>query len=197
MTLSVRRLLLTLVAIVPMAACASTAAAQADASDVSGACRSGALSQPFAPWGDNATYELAPAGDFESGGWSLTGSAQIVSGSEPFAATGTLGASALSVPAGSSATSPLTCLDASYPSMRMFVGGSGVALVSVVYRGTPIPVGAIHGGDSWSPSAVLNTGGALFGLLSGGDAQVSLRITGLTGNPVVDDVFIDPWQRCC
>jgi hypothetical protein len=32
-------------------------------------------------------------------------------------------------------------------------------------------------------------------LLSGGTAQVSVRITALLGNPKVDDVFIDPWNR--
>jgi hypothetical protein len=35
----------------------------------------------------------------------------------------------------------------------------------------------------------------LAGLLSGGTAQVSLELTGLTGSPQVDDVFIDPWTR--
>ena len=140
MPCTVRRLLLALVSIAPIAAFGSTAAAQADVVDT-GACNSAALSQPFAPWGDNASYQLAPGGDFECGDWSLNGNAQIVSGSEPFAATGTLGSSSLSVPAGSSATSPQTCLNASYPSMRMFVSGSGVALISVVYNGAADPGG--------------------------------------------------------
>jgi hypothetical protein len=32
-------------------------------------------------------------------------------------------------------------------------------------------------------------------LLSGGVAQVSIRVTSLLGDPRVDDVFIDPWNR--
>jgi hypothetical protein len=32
-------------------------------------------------------------------------------------------------------------------------------------------------------------------LTSGGVADVSVRITALTGTPRVDDVFIDPWNR--
>ena len=65
-------------------------AAQADVIDLS-ACNLAPLSQPFAPWLDPSSYELAPGGDFESDGWSLSGGAQRVPGSEPFAATGTLG----------------------------------------------------------------------------------------------------------
>ena len=195
---SARRLLLTLASLIPLTAAGGVATAQADVAGAAAAttgCTPGALSQPFAPWGDSSAYELAPGGDFESNSWTLTGSAQTVSGSERFAATGSLGASALSVPAGSSATSPLTCIDATYPTLRMFVRGTGVAIVSVVYHNTAIPVGVIHPGDSWAPSHIIHTGGAIFGRLNGGAANVSLRLTGLVGNPVVDDVFIDPWQR--
>jgi hypothetical protein len=30
-------------------------------------------------------------------------------------------------------------------------------------------------------------------VLSGGTARVSVRFTGLSGSPRIDDVFIDPW----
>jgi hypothetical protein len=36
---------------------------------------------------------------------------------------------------------------------------------------------------------------AVAGMLSGGTAQVSLRLTAVSGNPQVDDVFVDPWFR--
>jgi hypothetical protein len=102
-----------------------------------GACNSSALSQPFEQWGDFSSYELAPGGDFESSGlvsspWTLNGGAELVSGSEPFAATGELGASSLSLPAGASAQSPPTCMNAAYPSVRFFIAGSGTVLVEVV-----------------------------------------------------------------
>ena len=35
----------------------------------------------------------------------------------------------------------------------------------------------------------------LLGVLSGGTGQVSLQLTALTGDPQIDDVFIDPWNR--
>jgi hypothetical protein len=160
-------------------------------------CNSNALSQPFAPWGDNASYELAPGGDFESGSaaWSMTGGAQIVPGSEPFAATGTLGSSSLSLPALSTATSPSTCVDAAYPTVRFFIGGTGTVAVSMVYDGLAIPAGVAIAGGSWSPSPIGITTSPLWGLLAGGTAQVKLQFTALLGSPTVDDVFVDPWQR--
>jgi hypothetical protein len=174
----------------------SISAAQASLLNL-GACNSNTLSQPFSPWGDTSSYELAPGGDFEVGSaaWHLTGGAQLASGSEPFAATGTLGASSLSLPAGSSAVSPTTCIDAAYPTVRFFVGGTGTLAVSVVYHGLAIPTGlAITAGD-WTPGPVMTTLSPVFGLLSGGTAQVSIQLTALTGSPQVDDVFVDPWMR--
>ena len=95
-------------------------------------CNVSALSQPFVPWLDLADYELAPGGDFESSTWTFTGGAKLVAGSEPYAATGTLGSSSLSMPAGSSAQSPLACVDAAYPSIRFFIAGKGSVAVNVV-----------------------------------------------------------------
>jgi hypothetical protein len=169
------------------------AAAQASLINLS-ACNTSALSQPFAPWGDNSSYELAPAGDFESSGWNLSHGASIVPGSEPYAATGTLGQSSLSLPAGSWATSPSTCVDAAYPTVRMFVGGTGTVAVSVVWNGIPIPAGVAVAGGTWTPTLPMVTQSAVLGALGGGTAQVSIEVTALTGSPQVDDVFVDPWR---
>jgi len=164
------------------------------------ACNTDAVSQPFAPWGDPSSYELAPGGDFESSDftsspWTLSGGAQVVPGSEPFAATGTLGGSSLSLPAGASAESPSTCVDAAYPSVRFFVAGSGTLAVSVVYGSLVIPAGVVVAAGDWAPTPVMITGSLVGGLLSGGTAQVSLKLTGLTGSPQADDVLVDPWFR--
>jgi hypothetical protein len=177
----------------------SVSAAQAHLIDL-GTCNSNALSQPFAPWADPASYELAPGGDFESADrgsspWTLTGGAQLVSGSEPYAATGTLGASSLSLPAGASAQSPTTCVNTAYPTVRFFVGGTGTVAVSVVWKGLTIPTGLVVAAGDWMPTPVLITSAPVLGLLSGGTAEISLELTGLTGSPQVDDVFIDPWNR--
>jgi hypothetical protein len=158
-------------------------------------CNLSALSEPFAPWWDFADYELAPGGDFESSTWTLTGGARLVAGSEPYAATGSLGSSSLSLPAGSSARSPLTCVDAAYPSIRLFIAGNGLVAVDVVDNGWVIPAGVALAGGEWSPTPVMLTSSAVLGALSGGTAQVSLTFTGLSGSPRIDDVFVDPWSR--
>lgn len=187
--------LLTIVGSFGAAALALTpGAAQASVFDFN-SCSNESLSQPFAPWGDFSSYALAPGGDFESQptSWTLSGGASIVPGSEPYAATGTLGQYSLSVPAGASAESPFTCVDAAYPTVRMFVGGTGSVAVSVVYDGVAIPTGVAVAAGSWVPTAPMLTGSAISGALNGGTAQVALAVTGLGGNPQVDDVFIDPW----
>lgn len=193
-----RRLVASLSIIVGLAALgavlAPASAAQADVINLS-ACNLSPLSQPFAPWLDSASYELAPGGDFESDSWSLSGGAERVSGSEPFAATGAPGSWSLSLPAGASAQSPATCVDAAYPTIRYFASGTGLVAVSVVYGGLTLPAGVDVVAGGWSPSLVGLTSSALVGLASDGSAQVSLRFTTLAGNVRVDDVFVDPWNR--
>ena len=98
-------------------------AAPAQAALVStGACDNATLSQPFASLGDTNQYKLVPGGSFESGtaGWTLSGGAKVVAGSEPYGATGSVGKSSLYLPAGASAQTPYTCVNASYPSLRLF-----------------------------------------------------------------------------
>jgi hypothetical protein len=177
--------------------------AQADVVSVS-ACDSSALTQAFRPWADPAYYKLAPAGDFEGSlsGWTLSGGAAKVSGSEPYGATGSVGSSSLSLPAGASAVSPLTCVNAAYPTFRFFGRAHGLAstvLVQVLYTDptlgpVTIPVGVAVLGGSWQPSLQMLTGSAIAGLQSGGTAQIALRFTALTGNSQIDDVYVDPFR---
>jgi hypothetical protein len=169
-------------------------AAQADIINLS-ACSIDTLSQPFAPWLDWSWYELAPGGDFESSAWTLEGGAQRVPGSEPFAATGTLGASSLSLPAGASAESPPTCVDAAYPTIRFFTEGAGLLEVNVVYGDVTLPAGVDVVAGGWGPSLPMLTLSALGALTSDGSAQVSIQLKALAGDVRVDDVFVDPWNR--
>jgi hypothetical protein len=169
-------------------------AAQASVIDLD-ACNIASLSQPFLPWLDSSWYELAPGGDFESSGWSLQGGAQRVPGSEPFAATGTLGSWSLDLPAGASAESPATCVDAAYPTIRFFTEGTGLLEVNVVYGNLTLPAGVDLVAGGWSPSPVMLTDSALVALASDGSAQVSIQLNALAGDVRVDDVFVDPWNR--
>ena len=115
------------------------------------ACNNATLSQAFAPWGDPSSYELAPGGEFESAAWTLDGRAQITAGSEPYAASGTLGNSSLSLPAGSSAQSPETCVDAAYPTVRFFIAGTGLVAVNVIDGGLDLPAGVAAASGAWDP----------------------------------------------
>ncbi len=67
------------------------------------------------------------------------------------------------VPAGASAESPSTCVDAAYPTVRMFVGGTGTVAVSVVYDGVAIPAGVAVAGGSWVAHAPMVTQSAILG----------------------------------
>jgi hypothetical protein len=173
-------------------------AAQASVLNVS-PCNNAPLTQPFSPWSDAAYYELAPGGDFETSSWALNNGAQLVSGSEPYGAAGRVGSTALSLPTGSSAESPSTCVDAAYPTIRFFIGGTGTVVVSLVDHSLGnlvIPaVGVAVGSGSWQPTPVAITTSPVLALLGGGTTQVSVRLTSRAGAPRVDDVFIDPWNR--
>jgi hypothetical protein len=168
------------------------------------ACNEAPLSQPFLRWGDANSYELIPGGDFEGtlGGWSLSGGAQQVAGSERFGATGSVGSYSLELPAGASAQSPFTCVDAAYPSFRFFAHNNTLlagVLVQVVYQ-TPVgtvalPLGAVLGSGTWQPTLPMLTGSVVTGALSGGTAQAALRFTAIGGTSEIDDVFVDPHMR--
>lgn len=158
-------------------------------------CNDASLSQAFAPWADPSWYELAPGGDFESPAWTLDGGAELTPGGEPYAATGALGDSSLSMPAGSSAASPVTCVDAAYPTVRFFIAGTGSVAVSLIDGALDLPAGVAAASGSWQPTPVMVTEAPVLAALSGGTADVSLQLTALNGDPRVDDVFIDPWNR--
>ena len=89
------------------------AAASADGLNLGlNGCPAQTIEHPFARWLDNSNYVLAPGGTFEGAmdGWKLTGGAKVVAGSEPFAAHGAGEKNALSLPSGSSATTPPICV---------------------------------------------------------------------------------------
>ena len=87
-------------------------------------CAAPSLFNPLVGFKDRRDYFIAPAGDFEDPslpGWQLSGGASVTSGSSPHGVTGEVQASSLSLPPGSSATSPEMCVDLNYPTFRFFV----------------------------------------------------------------------------
>jgi hypothetical protein len=165
------------------------------------ACNENPLTRPFSRWHDESSYELAPGGDIEGSlsGWTLTGGAARVGGSEPFDATGSPGSYSLSLPAGASAQTPFTCVDAAYPTLRFFAENSsllGVGLVQVVYKtqlGTlTVPVGAVALSGQWQPTLTALTASVAVALTSGGTAQMAVRVTSVIGTTKIDDIYVDP-----
>jgi hypothetical protein len=166
-------------------------------------CPSGG-SQVFAPWGDFASYFLAPNGGLENGstGWSLSRSS-VVGGNEPFLPTGS---HSLSLPSGSTALSPVTCIGPKSVALRMFgsdLGGiDGGLHVRVRWYGLLNSLlgisdyGTFKPGSGWSPtSSVSSVGGVnvLIPLLGSTSARVEITPIGSGSNWRIDDVYIDPW----
>jgi hypothetical protein len=158
-------------------------------------CTGRVLSQPFASWNDSASYFPAPGGSFESGapGWTLTGGAAVQAGGNPFLSNG----SSLSLPAGSSATSPQICVDLGSPTVRAFSSvQSGYVAVSVTIAGLTLPIGAITSRGSWQPTPSFIMLTNTLGILSPtGTVAASFRFTAVGGAARLDDVYVDPYRR--
>jgi hypothetical protein len=205
------RILLGLAVIATAAAMTASAAAPAKAASLGLAC-SYSTSPVFLSYdpGDGANYAAVPDGGFEGGaaGWTLTGGARVVSGNETYMIGGAGQSRSLSLPAGSSATSPPMCIALLSSKMRLFMQNTGAAgsklRVQVIYNGG---VGALLGGvgstlgisdkgtfaagKTWTaPQPFLMTGGILPLLTQ----SVQFRFTPLStgGNWRIDDVYLDP-----
>jgi hypothetical protein len=168
-------------------------------------CPTRTVERPFARWLDNTNYTLVPGGTFEGSlaGWTLTGGAKVVSGSEPFEVSGRGGKLALSLPPGSSATTPPVCVAVLDATMRYFAANDGgltsLLRVDMLYRAPsgavlPLPLGLNLGGKSWAPSLPGVVGANLLGALTGGRATVQFRFStaGLGAKWRIDDVYVDP-----
>jgi hypothetical protein len=182
----------------------ATPAAQADSLALGGAgCGNEQLEQPFAPFGDYNWYTLVPGGSFESGGpaWNTTGGAQLVADQEPW---GT-GVQAMSLPPGSSTTSPATCVSLDSPTMRFFATSSGdpssTLQVNVVFEPIPgeiesLPVGTVSAPGTWEPSSAFPIVANLLSALGGDYGVVEFQFVP-QGNATweIDDVYVDPWSK--
>jgi hypothetical protein len=187
-----------------VALCASSANAGLIGSLVGNDCPTSGT-QVFAPWNDLHSYYLAPNGGLESGsnGWSLSGGASVVSGNQPFFQSGS---HSLSLPSGSRAVSPATCIGPYALSLRMFgsdVGGrdSGVH-VRVLWYGLlnkllgTSDYATFGAGGAWSPTASVNSSGGfnlLLPLLGSTSARIELTPLGSGSAWAIDDLYVDPW----
>jgi hypothetical protein len=160
----------------------------------------GPTSKPFAQFGDYRNYSFGANGGLELGsaGWSLSGGAAVVSGNESYYVHSRYDSHSLSLPAGSSVTTPPMCMGTFSTWLRFFAkdNGTGSLRVQVQYRslvGTVVgllDVRTLDAGSSWQPvPAVLNLQ-SLNCLLGAGFLQ--LKLTAMGGSVQVDDFYVDP-----
>jgi hypothetical protein len=161
--------------------------------------------QVFAPWGDYLSYYLAPNGGLESGstGWSLSGDASVVSGNQPFFGSGK---HSLSLPSGSRAVSPATCIGPYALTLRMFgsdAGGTDQGLhVRVLWYGLlnkllgATDYNTFPAGGKWAPTSSVNSSGGfnlLLPLIGSTSARIEITPLGSGSAWKIDDVYVDPW----
>lgn len=162
--------------------------------------------RPFAPWGDNAYYKLAPNGSFGEGanGWALSRGARVVADGNPLIS----GSSSLLLPAGSSATAPAACTKLADPASRFFFRNTGspngALQVDVTYRTllglftVTSRLGTFTADGEWQPSPkyghlVSNVLG-LLALNPSISASLRFKFTpvGRGAEYQLDDLFVDP-----
>jgi hypothetical protein len=172
------------------------------------ACNYTGAETVFAPWGDQHSYVLAPDGGFEAGGlgWSLSGGAKAVRGNESYYLDGARDSHSLSLPAGSSATSPSICMAIDTPVLRMFARNTGSQAsrlrVEAIYSlggllQTDV-VNDVSAGSSWAPTQELSVVLGLSTVLGTvTPSSIQVRITPLDGlgQWQVDDFYVDPFAR--
>ena len=163
------------------------------------------LTQPFAHVGDNNEYALLPGGSFEAGSpsWLLSRGAQVVTGGAYD------GSRSLSLPAGSSATSPPACTGIDHPSARLFVRNTGSSSSRLKVWATYPPIlgllpdrvylGELSGSGTWAPSSYVEMGllNNTIGSLNLGETTISFTFAPAdsTGHWQIDDVYLDPHCR--
>jgi hypothetical protein len=174
-----------------------------------GSCHNQPESHPFAPWGDTSGYTPVPGGSFEAGTvpWTLSGGAAVVSGNETYQVNNSSDSHSLSLPAGSSATSPASCTSIYHPTVRLFVQNTGSAssrlTLQALYPGLlggvqTANIGQLTGSSTWQPSSAMPLlVSNLLATLSLDQTAIAFRFVpaDATGHWRIDDVYLDPYGR--
>ena len=170
-------------------------------------CVDGPITQPFQRFGDSANYKLL--GSFEAGttAWQLSGGAKIVSGNETYKVGGSTHSSSLSLPSGSAAVSPFTCVGLGEPTLRLFAKRNSALLGLVSTLNVQIQVKTSLGlslwlpvlpgdlgGSSWHPTVPMPLIANILPLSQSDKTPVRFRISPLLGSWQVDDVYVDPFR---
>jgi hypothetical protein len=125
-------------------------------------CGFGEPSLAFAPWGDDATYTLAPQGDLSATDeWTLDKDAAVVPSADPFSGAG----QSLELAKGADAASPAMCVDLGHPTIRFFIKGNGgneksrlkVEVLYEDFKGQVrhLTIAKLRAQSEWRPSVVV------------------------------------------
>ena len=125
-------------------------------------CGYGEPSSFFSPWGDDATYMLAPQGDLsETDGWTLSKQARVAFSPDPFSGAG----QSLELAKGAEAATPAMCVTLDHPTVRFFVRDSGGnekshLKVDVLYEDfgghvKHLTIAKVTAGSEWQPSVIV------------------------------------------
>ncbi len=197
-----------IIATIASAAFASTANAGL-LTESATSCDDGPITQPFNRFSDRANYKLLPGGSFEAGSaaWQLSGGAKIVSGNETYKVGGSNHSRSLSLPKGSAAISPFTCVGLNEPTLRLFAKRNS-ALLGLVSTLTvqiqvktslglslwlPVLPGDL-GGGSWHPTVQMPLIANILPLSASDKTPVRFRFAPLLGAWQIDDVYVDPFR---
>jgi hypothetical protein len=170
-------------------------------------CVDGAITQPFQRFGDSHNYKLL--GSFETGtpAWTFSGGAKIVSGNETYNVGGSGQSKSVSLPSGSSAVSPFTCVGLGDPTLRLFAKRNSALLGLISTLNVQIQVQTSLGlslwlpvlpgdlgGSSWHPTASMPLIANILPLSATDKTPVRFRFTPLLGSWQIDDVYVDPMR---
>jgi hypothetical protein len=171
-------------------------------------CGYGAASQVFLGWGDQKNYVLAPNGGFEDAdpAWTLADGAAVAEGNDPLFVHAVTDHQSLSLPAGSSATSPITCIASGQPVFRFVARTSGdkhsrlkveILYTSAKGKHRSAVVGKLRAGDAWAPTKKLAVRlGRAKGHGKLKTANITFRFTPVgVGDWQIDDLYLDPRAR--
>jgi hypothetical protein len=172
-------------------------------------CNAPNVFNPLLAFKDRRDYFVAPAGDFEDPslpGWQLTGGAQVARGGSAHALIGDQQANSLSLPPGSSATSPEMCVDLNYPVFRFFAAQlnpdtDSELVVDVIYPALArnnvreAKKFRLKAKDGWTLSDAIKLEPQRLGKRAGW-RRIAVRFRVESGKKAasyrVDDVLIDP-----
>jgi hypothetical protein len=163
--------------------------------------------QAFKPFGDAASYTLAPGGSFESGtaGWSLS-SASLKADNESYHVHAASDSHALYIsPTGGAISAPF-CVSSAMPTFRFFArqvsGGWSEMNINVLWTDSSgvaqvTTAGGLGPSTSWGPTPVYNLA-AMLGPLFQPGSTLTVRIQFVPasggGAIAIDDLLVDPYR---